>query len=121
MIDSIVLRSLAVSGVRLIASLVLAIAWVFPAAAEAATHLTHPTPIETMPHVEAHDGVHHADHCLLDVAAMVADRSSAEDPVGQMVPPPECRISLPRVPSGLTTLLAGQSLSRAPPTQPDFG
>ena len=120
-IDLIVLRSLAVSGVRLLVSLVLATAWIFPAAAEAATHLQHPTALETFPHFEAHDGVHHADHCLLDAAAMVADRGLAEDPVGQMVPPPECRISLPRPPSGLTRLLAGQSLSRAPPTQPRFG
>lgn len=82
-IDLIVLRSLAVSGVRFLVSLVLATAWIFPAAAEAATHLKHPTALETFPHFEAHDGVHHADHCLLDVAAMVADPSAAEIPLGK--------------------------------------
>ncbi len=115
------LRLLSAPGVRLLTSLVLATAWIFPAAAEAATHLGHPTALETFAHFEAHDGAHHADHCLLDVAAMAADPSAAEDPVGLLVPPPEGRVSLPRTLSCPTHLLAGQSLSRAPPTSPHFG
>ncbi len=115
------LRTLAVSSVRLIVSLVLATAWIFPAAAEATTHLGHPTTLETAPHFEGHDGVHHADHCLLDTATVLADRSAAEDPAGHMVPPPEGRICLPRTPAALPALLPGHSLSRAPPAPTRIG
>ncbi len=115
------LRTFGVSAVRLLVSLVLATAWVFPGAAEAATHFRQPTTIQTVPHLEAQDGIHHADHCLLDASAVVADRTLAEDPVGLLKPPPECRVSLPRPPADLANQQAGQALSRAPPTPPDFG
>lgn len=110
------LRGLAVPGHRLLVSLFLATAWVVPAVAEAATHFGHPTSIQTETHLEPQAGVHHADRCQLNATACLANRGSSEDPVGHLVPPAEGPLARSPAPSVVSRLLAGQSLSRAPPS-----